>query len=176
MILLAITTGSGIVAFLLGSQMVRLALVGCLALAVVSFLVALSGRHRSLGGQLWGVVGLSAPSVPISLTGDIDSRAAMVIWLIWLLGFTSTTVAVRGVIAAQKRRPRLVHWLILTGASLWMTILVIGHSYEPLIVLPMLIPSWYLMLLPPPARYLKRVGWALVVGTVATGSLIAVLF
>jgi len=46
----------------------------------------------------------------------------------------------------------------------------------PIATLPMLVMSWYLTLDPPPAKQLKRVGWTLVVGTIASAAWVTFVF
>ncbi|WP_182866428.1 YwiC-like family protein [Stieleria mannarensis] len=167
-VLLALTLLCGSAAMFMGSAAVRIALLGCLALATTSFALAVAGTHRSLPGQLWGVVGLSVPCVPILLAGAIPTNQAFEIWTTWLIGFAATTMAVRGVIAAQKRNSRTVHWSAIASLSTLATGLVVLTDSLALVTLPMLAISLYLMLWPPPAKHLKRVGWTLVAGTVAS--------
>ncbi|MGB7329629.1 MAG: YwiC-like family protein [Rubripirellula sp.] len=163
-----ILCGSTAMAF--GSNHVRLSLVVCLLMAVVSFTIAIAGRHRTLGGQLLGVIGLSVPCVPVLLAGSISPNLAMQLWAVWLIGFTSTTMAVRGVIAAQKRSSRLTYWAaILTLMALSGGLTFAGYPVA-IVLAPMLVMSLLLLIYPPPAKQIKRVGWALVVGTVATAA------
>ncbi|MCS7465402.1 YwiC-like family protein [Stieleria sp. ICT_E10.1] len=167
-ILTGFTILCGCVALLAGSNPVRISLLGCLGLASTSFVLAVAGNHRSLLNQLWGIVGLSVPCVPILLAGAIPTDLAIEIWTTWLIGFAATTMAVRGVIAAQKRHPRTIHGLAISALS----VLVLGRytwsSSLVIVTLPMLAMSGLLMIWPPPAKHLKRVGWTLVVGTVVT--------
>ncbi len=167
---IVIVTGSA--AFLAGSPSTRWTLLACLALASTSFVVAVVGRHRTLGGQLWGVSGLSLPCVPILLAGGFTMEIAVATWAIWLIGFWATTLAVRSVIAAQKRQPRTIHISILA----LLTLLVVASGFLPAIQLlsslPMIALSWYLLITPPPAKQLRRVGWTLVAGTIFTALLL----
>lgn len=168
LILIGITIVCGSVALLVGSTPVRLALLGCLVLATSSFALAVTGNHRTLGGQLWGIVGLSVPCMPILLAGEIPTTQTIEIWMTWLIGFTSTTMAVRGVIAAQKRNARTIHWFAISTLSLLVTGLAFSPYRLAIVTLPMLAMSFILMIWPPPAKHLKRVGWTLVVGNAAT--------
>ena len=171
-VLLLIALVAGCVAFSLGSESVRWSLVACLVTAAVVFSVAMAGRHRTLGAQLLGVVGLSLPCVPILIAGSVSVAGAMMVWAAWLLGFSSTTIAVRSVIAAQKREPRWAHTTILCVTSLLIGAGVVLRIDWPLVTLPMIVPSWYLLFAPPPTRHLKRVGWTLVICTIATAGFV----
>ncbi|WP_442505853.1 YwiC-like family protein [Novipirellula sp. SH528] len=166
--LLAITVMFGTLALALGSPSVRGSLLGCSVLAISGFALAIAGKHRTLGGQMWGVIGLSVPCVPILLAGGLSFADTMQIWTTWLVGFAATTMAVRGVIAAQKRHSRQIHWLSISALSILVAVTTFAEYSLTITTLPMLAMSWYLMLDPPHARQLKRVGWTLVVGTVAT--------
>ena len=174
-LLLAITVAGGSAALLLGDMKVRVALAACAAMAVVSFSVAIAGKHRTLAGQLLGVAGLSIPCLPMLLAGGMGISISLEVWGTWLIGFLSTTIAVRSVIASQKRQSRLFH--ISTLAFLTLSVLlatVVGKLELPIVTTPMLAMSWYLLWSPPPAKYLKRVGWTLVAGTVATAVWMAI--
>lgn len=173
---LGVALCTGIAALLIANTSVRIALGGCLIFAVISFAVALFGKHRTLGGQLGGVISLSAPCVPILLASGMDVEESFLIWAIWLIGFTSTTVAVRSVIATQKRQSRILLWSALAIVSLAAVLGLVMRFDEVVAVLPMVALSWSLMLKPPAAKYLKRVGWTLVLATIATGILIAIWF
>lgn len=167
-LMLGVTFLCGVTALVVGDASVRWSLLGCAVLAIASFGLAVAGKHRTLGGQLWGVIALSAPCVPILLAGSMSIGVTLESWGTWLIGFASTTMAVRGVIAAQKRQSRALHWsslAMLTLAAVGLTI--IGFSV-PIVLLPMIAMSWYLMFDPPHAKQLKRVGWTLVIGTVTS--------
>lgn len=173
--LLMIAVVAGTLAMWMGSQAVRVSLLGCLILAGISFALAIGGRHRSLGGQLFGVLGLSIPCLPILLSGDLSVNRSLTIWAAWLVGFVSTTLAVRGVIAAQKQQSRTIHWGVLSMTTAGVAIAVMARIYLPLAAVPMIAASWYLMCNPPPARQLKRVGWTLVATTIVTAMIVIAL-
>lgn len=174
-VLLTVTVASGIIAMEVGTTSVRYSLVACGVLAIASFALAIAGKHRTLGGQLWGVVGLTVPCVPILLGGDVPARLTMEAWGTWLIGFGATTLAVRGVIAAQKRQSRALHWAAIGGLSIAVALLTWAGFKLPILTLPMISMSWYLLYAPPHAKQLKRVGWMLVVGTVASACWMAVI-
>ena len=171
---LGITFFAGTTAMAIGSTEVRLSLIACLAMAVVSFSLAAMGKHRTRYGQLWGVVGLSAPCVPMLLAGNVNAGQALSIWVTWLLGFTATTFVVHSVIAAQKRTPRGVYAAILVTVSLVVAVDIALRVNGFAAILPMLAVSWFLYFRPPPARHLRRVGWTLVAATIAAALLIII--
>ncbi len=173
-ILLGLTIACGGAAFAIGSPNVQGALLLCGALATVSFALALLGKHKTILGQLGGVIGLTAPSVPILLAGGVTPAVTAEIWTAWLIGFSATTMAVRGVIAAQKKNSRVIHWTSVITFTLLATALATSNFGPLMAVFPMLLMAWYLMFDPPHAKQLKRVGWALVAGTITSAIWIVV--
>lgn len=167
-----------VVALLLGSYALvqangpaRIGLVACLLLAVVGFVIAVRGKHRTYAGQLLGVASLSAPSLAISLLAGAAWQTSVSTWCTWLLGFAATTSGVRSVIAAQKQKPRFVYlaaMVVLTTAAI---LLLLPLKLSPLSCLPMVLAGWYLHFCPPPVRQIRRVGWTLVGVTLFTAIL-----
>jgi hypothetical protein len=168
LLLLLVTLAGGTTALILGSPAVRWSLLACALLATTSFAMAIAGRHRTLGGQLWGIVGLSVTCLPILLAGGLAVSVSLEIWTAWMIGFAATTLAVRSVIAAQKRKSRSIHWAGISALSLVLAALTVSPYSLAIVTLPMLVMSWYLLFAPPSAKHLKRVGWSLVVCTVTT--------
>ncbi len=172
---LGIAFVSGFAALAMGSANVRWSLLGCGVLATVSFAIAIAGKHRTLAGELWGVIGLTAPCVPILMAGEVVPTRAIEMWIAWTIGFGSTTMAVRAVIASQKRRSRKIHWSIILTLLLIAASLVRAGFGIAICTLPMVIMAWYLMFDPPHPKYLKPVGWTVVLGTTTTAIWMTVL-
>ena len=170
---LSLSVVAGTLAMGFGSPTVRLSLAGCLGFAILCLTLAAARLHRTLGGQLMGVAGLSVPCVPILIAGGMSVPHAAVVWLVWLIGFMSITLAVRGVIAAQKRQPRTLHWWGLGLATMAIVGAAMSGIWLPLAALPMVAASGWLMVSPPPAKYLKRIGWTLIGVTIATAAFVA---
>lgn len=173
---LSVTIACGAVALVAGTPSVRIALLICAALAAVSFGIAIAGKHRTLGGQLAGVISLSAACLPILLAGAVSTSHTIEAWATWLIGFGATTLAVRGVIAAQKRQARAFPVVAIGGLSVLVAALTYGDFPLPIASAPMIAMSWFLILAPPPAKQLKRVGWSLVVGTLCSAVWMAFTF
>ena len=172
--LILLCVGAGTTAMWFGSAAVQVSLAGCLLLAIVSFALSIARFHRTLGGQLLGVVSLSVPCLPILLAGEVSWQRTLLIWITWILGFLSTTLAVRGVIAAQKRQSRSVHWLGIGITTVSMIVLAFAGAWLPLATVPMIVASWLLLWQPPSAKHLRRVGWTLVSTTLLTGILLVI--
>ena len=174
-VLLTVTVACGIIAMVVGATNLRYSLVLCCVLAITSFVLAIAGKHRTLVGQLWGIIGLSVPCVPILVAGDSPVGERMLRQVSCFCRFGATTLAVRGVIASQKRQSRALHWSIIAGLSLAVAALTWAGFQLPIVTLPMISMSWYLLYAPPPAKHLKRVGWTLVGGTFATACWMAIM-
>lgn len=179
-LLVAVTVGCTALAAMLGSASVRIALVGTGLLASAALGMAIAGKHRSLGGQIVGVLGLSAPCLPIALSSDGTEWAQLApaaeVWVTWMLGFAAAIVSVRGMIAFQKRRPRTYHWVAIVLLTAIFVTLVCTPLKLTATSLPLMAMAWYLMISPPAARLIKRVGWMFVGGAVATGLVMAVCY
>ncbi|MEZ6081577.1 MAG: hypothetical protein R3C56_39680 [Pirellulaceae bacterium] len=93
-----------------------------------------------LGGQLWGIVGLSVTCLPILLAGGLAVSVSLEIWTAWMIGFAATTLAVRSVIAAQKRKSRSIHWAGIS-TSLVLAALTVSPYSLAIVTLPMLVMS-----------------------------------
>jgi hypothetical protein len=174
--LVTVSIFSGLVALTVVSAHVRWAIVACLGLALVSIAIAIAGQHRTTFGQLWGVVGLSAPTFPVLLAGSFSLDDALRVWSIFLIGFASTTMAVRQVIAHQKHQSSWAPWIVMLGVSFGLV--AIGWIEGPWIaaVVPMVMTSWILMCLPPSTKNLKQLGWSLVAVSLLTAACVAVGF
>jgi len=68
-----------------------------------------------------------------------------------------------------------LHWLGLAFTTAGVACAIGTGTWLPLATLPMIAASWLLMVWPPPARQLKRVGWTLVVATIATATIVAIV-
>ena len=166
--LLSLSVFTGMVAMILLGTDARIALLACLFAAGVGFMQSIRGNHRTHFAQMLGVVGLTLPCVPILLAGDLAVAESFGIWGTFLVGFLATTSAVHGVIAAQKKQNRLGQWFTLISLSLLVMITLAVADTPVIAAFPMLVMSWYLVVFPPPAKHLRRVGWSLVAGTVAS--------
>ncbi|MCA9193115.1 MAG: YwiC-like family protein [Planctomycetales bacterium] len=165
--LVVITSLTGGVALVMGDSEARWSLVGCLMLAGFGFMMAYRDLNRTFGAQLLGVGALSMPVVPLQILAGCEWQIAYQVWAVWMLGFAATTTSVRSIVAAKKRLPRHIHWILL--ATLTACCLVWGlRGVRPWAVLPMLIAAWWLFLFPPAVRHIRRVGWTLVGVTLLT--------
>jgi hypothetical protein len=101
-VLLVITIFVGSTEFWMGSERVQLALIACTFCAVAGFAMSVAGCQRTLIAQLTGIVGLTLPCAVVLLAGDMDSVSAVCLSVVWTIGRTATTIAVRSVVAIQQ--------------------------------------------------------------------------
>ena len=140
-----------------------------LVLALLMTPVVLSGREKTLAGEIAAAATLAAASIPVAVTVGLAYDHVLFVWGSWVLGFTVSTAAVRCVIAIQKGRPAgrevATAFTATLGAGALTTYSVILLSTFPYVLL-----GWILIAQPPHARHLRRVGWTLIIAGVLTAS------
>lgn len=166
-------------AFLLGDATLRYATLLPAALGAAVLLWALRSRERALGQQLLAAAALVSPAVPVAIAAGRSAQDATMLAVLWLLAFVLTTTAVRGVAHRtrdQGARLRLAAFTLLLVAAvvtaLTQAALLPGWLWPCL--LPTALPVLYLVLRPPHARHMRRVGWSLMGSSVLT--LVLVLY
>lgn len=151
-----------------------------LALAVAPLIVWRA--HKDVGGEVYLAATLSSVALPIGVASGLSSVNAALCAMVFALGFSAATLAVRGTIAVQRREPSI--GLRFGAAALALADpCVIGAaalrmSAGPLswtAALPLSLLAIGLALAPPPARHLYRIGWGLTAAAIATGVLLVVL-
>lgn len=174
--ILLIAAGIGAVAMTAGLVLApvaaRVALIGCGLLGLLVRGKIVRGRERSLLGELLVATTLPALAVPVAMAAGQSASGAVGTWLVWMLGATAATCAVRDGIAHFKQGRPLARRLLPIGlvaiaggaavaGPLW--------GWEQLAASsPMVVASLTLALRPPHPRHLRRVGWTLVAASVAT--------
>ncbi|MGZ3421913.1 MAG: YwiC-like family protein [Polyangiales bacterium] len=137
------------------------------------------GAEKTLFGEIGGAATLSSCGIPIAIASGVTATVALAAWATWVVAFMSATLAVRGVIAHRKRAEKaaspLVRIASVSIAPLFaVTVAVLcGASYAIVIAAaPVVVASLVLASSPPHPRTLARVGWALVVASLATTVLV----
>ena len=93
---------AGLAGLAAGSGAVRLAALAVLPFALLALRLMLSGREKSVGGELLVAFTLTAAAVPTGLAGGLAPRAALAAAGVWFLAFALGTLAVRALIARFK--------------------------------------------------------------------------
>ena len=177
--LFALAGSACLIALIVGNFSMRVGLGVFLVFAVISLAFSIAGQNRKTAVHLWGMLSLSLPCVPILLSANASVTTSLSFWAVWLIGFAATTLAVRGMMARQKHESRWWHLLALAVLTALIGVgacCAFSAASWLLVTLPMIAVSWYLLILPPPIKQLKRVGWTMVVGTLSTAILTLVVF
>lgn len=138
------------------------------------------GKEKTLAGELLVGFALAAAAAP-ALVAAGRPEAGIVAACVWSLAVTLSTVTVRALVA-QQRVDGVVpaRWVAgglaaaILGAGLYLGQERLLPSLVVLAPVPIAFVALHLVLRPPPARELKKVGWALAVCFVlCTGLLVA---
>jgi hypothetical protein len=150
--------------------------------AGVVFLLAFKHLEKTTAGEMFVALTCACCALPVGAAAGLDLRAAAVISLVMTLGYWAATAAVRVTIALQRREPhealRAGGALLALAAGPIVFIVARGLGLRPTIAiasLPVSALSFALVVRPPSARHLRRVGWALIGASALTTVLLAVL-
>jgi len=141
--------------------------------ALLTIVLAWRRLERTLAGELGAAVALSGASALVLVASGATQGAALAIWGAWAIGFACTVVAVHRVIARNRAAATwrdtlaIVGLLAVTSASA--ALLIRGSLLGA--ATPLALASMILVIRPPRATYLRTIGVALVVASVATGAL-----
>jgi hypothetical protein len=163
---LLVATGAGGLA--LAPQVLALAVAVTACATLVVLLAARRSEHSTMG-ELAAAVALTGASAVVLVAGGVALRAALVWWLGWALGFGSTVVAVRRVIARHKRPAAAIDRVCAVGFAA-ATAGVLLAPVAPISV-PLTAAATVLVVVPPRASRLRAVGIAIAVIATASGLL-----
>ena len=150
--------------------------------AAVVFVLALRHVEKTTAGEMFVALTCASCALPVGVAADLPIRVAAVISLVMAIGYWAATAAVRGTIARQRREPhaalRLGGAFLALAAGPLVFLLARGLGLRPAIwiaSLPLSGLSFALAVTPPSARYLRRVGWALIAASALATVLVAIL-
>jgi len=150
--------------------------------AGVVCMLAFKHLEKTTAGEMLVALTCACCALPVGVAAGLDVRAAAVISLVMTLGYWAATAAVRGTIALQRREPhgtlRVGGALLALAAGPIVFIIARALGLRPAIAiasLPLSALSFALAVRPPSARYLRRVGWALIGASALATVLLAVL-
>lgn len=138
----------------------------------------LRGEEKSLPGEGLAALALGAAALPLALRGGLAPRKALILATGLMLAFALGTLLVRRFIAVLRKRPepfsgRVAALLTGAGVGAGCILLLQGRLLLGLACLPLPLLGFRLFARPwPPAR-MKRLGWALAFGNLATALLLA---
>lgn len=150
------------------SSAVRLALAAApslaLAMALAGFVYA--ERERTDAGECVAATALSSVVVPMGVASGATMSAAMTQWLVWSVGFIALTGAVRTVLAGPKKRdprPSRRIAVMATITALGLAPVTAGATLVSALC------ATALLVWPPAVKNIRRAGWGLAFGSLATG-------
>lgn len=139
------------------------ALAGGLLVAVLAW----RGKVHSLVGEMIAATALSGAAAPVLVAGGASSRAAIVMWAAWSLGYATTVIAVHHVLARNRRPasradvPRWIAFVVVAGTiAAVASFLALGWLAAPLAVGSLVVLLWT-----PRARHLRAIGIAFLVSS-----------
>lgn len=154
----------------------RSAAVAALAPAVLAtFLarLAVTGREKTLVGELAAATAFGAAAAPIGIAAGLAPHAAFRIAALWALGLVASTIAVRGVTSllnAARTRAFAAVAAIVPLAVAWRPLGPAETGGMAAVVLPA--AAFAVLLAQPTRRRMPRVGWSLVVASVVAAGLV----
>ena len=152
-LLIVIFLCSGGMAFWWASADVRLALMACLLLAGIGFLLSAAGLQRTLPVQVLDMASLTLPSSAMLLAGGIDQHLIIRLTAAWMMGRIATTTAVRSAIAKLKTSHQ--------GKIAAGTVAILSGFGAFIMIIPMLAAAIWIRFLPTRLIQLRRIGWIL---------------
>jgi hypothetical protein len=157
-----------------GSATVQLA---AIAMAPVAGLLVLAWRRgqHSLAGEVVAASALPGACAPIASASGVGMRTAVLLWLAWSLGYVASVLAVHRVIARNRRPASVVDVLLVVGLAGVIVAIAVVAPRMFVLAMPLVAISTLLVARPPGAKYLRAVGVALVVGSVASISVASAL-
>ena len=140
-----------------------------LAFAALLLPLVLTGREKTLPGEILAVGAFSAAAIPIALAGAVAVKSAWTLGLVWFVSFTLGTLAVHAVKARSKPRPgngwkRVASPLAaMLAAAGSITLAAAGAtSWLPaLAIVVVACTTLALDLAGVGARHMKRIGWSM---------------
>lgn len=159
---------------LLFAEPVVLAMAGVVAIpAAITVVLAFRREERSLLGECMAAISLSGASAPVLVASGASWQSGAALWAAWAIGYCSTVIAVHRVIA-RHRTPAswrdAIAIVLLAGAATASAVLLVRGSIIGAAA-PLAFTSTVLALRPPRATYLRTIGVALVIASLASGVL-----
>lgn len=143
----------------------------------------LSGRVKTLAGELTAALAFSGCLIPIALSGPVGWPGALVAAAVWYGATFPAILSVHAVKALHKGRPRgpwVWAWTVISAVLVVVVAMIVAWTLAPpalraLAVLPSSLAVMAVALLRPHPRHLKRIGWTVVLGNLATLALLLAL-
>ncbi|MFW6066782.1 MAG: YwiC-like family protein [Myxococcota bacterium] len=143
------------------------------AAGLLSLLLAVAGKERSLIGEIHVALSLSSIALPVATAAGMAPSAAGVLVGVWVAGFSVGTVAARGVLLQKRDRGRglrLATWaaLVVTAGGAALAASGLLPPATALAPLPFALVALALAFRPPPPQRMTAIGFGLVGAATAT--------
>lgn len=168
----------GVLGWRRAPDLARLALLLPIALGALLLPGILRGEEKSLPGEGLAALALGGAALPLALRAGLAPGKGALLTAGLMFAFALGTLLVRRFLAVLRKRPepfsgRGAALLTGAGAGAGLLLLMQGRLLLGLACLPLPLLGFRLFARPwPPAR-LKRLGWALAFGNLATALLLA---
>lgn len=162
-------------ALALAAPAARLAFAKPLVGAILLALLIWRKHERSAVGELLAACALSAAAIPVAVASGLSAAMADGAWGAFALGFGLLTFAVRRAIQFHKGSARgdSGAWAVAGLCLLSGCCLVQAPVSVAVAALPMGLLGCGVLLAPPHPRHLRRLGWMLMLASLATALLLA---
>lgn len=141
--------------------------------ALVTIVLAWRRLERTVAGEVGAAVALSGTAAPVLVASGGTQHAALAIWAAWAIGYACTVVSVHRVIARHRAaatwRDTITILVLLAATTVVAALLIRGSAIGA--ATPLALAATILVIHPPRATYLRTIGVALVVASVATAAL-----
>jgi hypothetical protein len=162
------------VALALSDRAARLSLLLPIGGAAIVGIAIWRKQERTDWGEVAAAAALSASSLPVAVAGGVSPRLAVAAWGVWSLGFGLVTLALRRAIHGRKAAKHDAAWTLTLTSLLLCACALIACSTRAmaLAAAPTVGFALGLLLVPPAPKRLRRIGWLLVMSSIATGLLL----
>jgi len=155
----------------LGAQLAFL--VPLLGAALVGFAIWRK-QERSAWGEIAAASALSSAGLPVAIAGGVSPPLAFLGWGVWSIGFALVTLSLRRVIQGGRGTTHDGAWSFALPSLLLCACSIAAWISDSMAVaaMPMVGFASGLLVAPPSPKRLPRIGWFLVMSSVATGLLL----
>lgn len=176
-LLLIVALGLGLVGLASATPEARWALLLPFLCAGLLLPGTLRGEEKSLAGEALAALSLGGAALPLAARAGVPWVAAWQLAAGLMTAFVLATLLIRRFLAVIRKRPEplsAVGAALFTGlgAGMGFVLLMEGHGWEGLACLPLPLLGFWLFARSWPPHRLKRLGWLLAFGNIATAALL----
>jgi hypothetical protein len=172
--LIATSVASALGAAAIVGRALAVAAIPAIVLGAIVALLVSRDDEKTTFGELTAAAALSAAALPTAIAAGWEFPRALAAWATFVLAFGAATLGVRAVLAKAKRRGPFARVAPLV-ANVVLTI-VVALIARPIAIaaLPTVLVSTAIGILAPHPRALAKMGWTLVVASLATTILVVI--